>query len=345
MNNKICLPVLLLLSSGLFSCAGADRAMIPESFVPAEEFARSYRNGTGNDYSIYRVQGNPLDVVSDASTADSLPSSGIKTVGNVEYIPRARMVDGEPSDNSYVQLQPAIESSKNLSFAPGVPPRRSIVAPPSVNEMSVSMPPGPPPGSQAPYLNGQMTGNPSLWPDEGRGAMVFRDFRAYQPMDVITIRVNENSEGKKKANTDAKSSFDLLASISQFFGVETKQWSLNNANLDPEALVGANTEMTYGGKGETTRAGSMKAMISAVIMEVLPNGLLRIEGTKILSVNKEEEVMVVSGLVRERDVDAQNTIDSAKIANMRIDFYGRGIVNDQQSPGWGYSVFKSLWPF
>ena len=80
-------------------------------------------------------------------------------------------------------------------------------------------------------------------------------------------------------------------------------------------------------------------------MEVLPNGLLRIEGSKIISVNSEEEIMVISGLVRQRDVLATNEVASSRIANMRIDFYGQGVVADKQSPGWGARIFDTIWPF
>jgi len=82
-----------------------------------------------------------------------------------------------------------------------------------------------------------------------------------------------------------------------------------------------------------------------VIMEVLPNNLLRVEGTKIISINDEAEVMVISGLVRQRDINSNNQVRSSRIANMRIDFYGRGVVADQQKGGWGMKIFQAIWPF
>ena len=207
-----------------------------------------------------------------------------------------------------------------------------------------AMPPGPPPGSSSPYYLGQMTANPSLWPDEAQGASLFRDMRAFQPMDIVTIVINEKAEGAKKAETDAESKFSLLAAIANFFGEEAEYVS-NNAGLDPENLINATTNSKYEGQGETKRSGSLRAKISAVVLEVLPNGLLRLEGTKIMSVDHEEEVMVISGLVRPRDIDAQNQADSSRIANMRIDFYGRGVVAEQTFPGWFARVMRYVWPF
>ncbi|MCC6954823.1 MAG: flagellar basal body L-ring protein FlgH, partial [Deltaproteobacteria bacterium] len=204
---------------------------------------------------------------------------------------------------------------------------------PLLGKQQAAVPPPPPPGSSAPYYMGQMTANPSLWPDEAQGASLFRDMRAFQPMDIVTIIVNERAEGAKRAQTDAETKSSLLAAVANFFGEELEYVS-DNAGLDPTNLINATTESKFEGEGNTTRSGSLKAKISAVILEVLPNGLLRLEGTKIMSVDHEEEIMVISGLVRPRDIDALNQTDSSRIANMRIDFYGRGVVAEQTFPGW-----------
>jgi len=188
-----------------------------------------------------------------------------------------------------------------------------------------------------------MTANPSLWPDEAQGASLFRDHRAFQAMDIITVMVSESATGKRKADTKTEGKLTLTAAISKLFGLE--KTALDNKDLDPTALINATSENKWDGKGETKREGELKAKMSAIILEVLPNGLLRVEGTKIISVNSEEEILVLSGLARPRDVDAANRIDSDRIANMRIDFYGRGVVSDKQSPGWGVRIFDMIWPF
>lgn len=202
-----------------------------------------------------------------------------------------------------------------------------------------------PTGSRAPYVDKVRTGNPSLWPAAGNSSLLASDFRAKQPMDIITILINERSEGSKEADTEADAEFTLQAALTEFFGFETRSLADNFESLDPTSLIDTSTTLEYAGEGETNRSGTLTGTISAVIMEVLPNGLLRVEGTKILAVNNEEEIMVLSGLVRSRDISASNQVDSSRIANMRIDFYGRGIIADQQNPGWGYKLFKMLWPF
>jgi flagellar L-ring protein precursor FlgH len=69
------------------------------------------------------------------------------------------------------------------------------------------------------------------------------------------------------------------------------------------------------------------------------------EGEKIISVNNEEQVMVISGLVRQRDVSSDNEVLSSKIAQMRIDYYGKGVVGAAQYGGWLSRLMRFVWPF
>ncbi|MBX7137149.1 MAG: flagellar basal body L-ring protein FlgH [Oligoflexia bacterium] len=187
----------------------------------------------------------------------------------------------------------------------------------------------------------------SLWRESRSGNELFRDDRAWQPMDLITIVVSENSEGKKEADTDVKSSSSLLAGISNFLGLEgdkrLKEGNPNNINL--ENLVKATSETKFKGEGETTRKDSLKARISAMVVEVLPSGILRIEGERIISVNSEEQIMAISGLVRNRDINSDNEVDSSKIANLRVDYFGRGTVDDVNHGGWMGRLVRKYWPF
>ncbi|MCB0345856.1 MAG: flagellar basal body L-ring protein FlgH [Bdellovibrionales bacterium] len=340
MKIRIAVPALTLVV--LVGCAPAPMfpGRISGHINPAEEFSRASAQGNAEDFSIYKVAEQQRYGM-QAPEASPFPSD------SPLYGATLHRVDGNPDLlGKGWDYQGSLAAPKQLEEAPTPPsmgPQKSRPQPPMAN--FPPPPPGPPPGSSSPYYRGQMTANPSLWPDNGGTASLFTDFRAYQAMDVITVVISESSVGKKKAETDAKSEFDLLAGITEFFGVETAEWAANNTSLDPTALIQANTDIELKGEGETEREGSMTGTISAVIMEVLPNGLLRIEGTKIISVNDEEEVMVISGLVRQRDVSSENRVQSGRIANMRIDFYGRGIVNDQQNYGWGAWIFKKIWPF
>jgi len=184
----------------------------------------------------------------------------------------------------------------------------------------------------------------SLWKESRSGNDLYRDDRAWQPMDLITIIVTESSEGKKEADTEIKSKSSVLAAIQNFLGYEDDAKD-SNPDLNLDSIIKASTENNFKGEGDTSRKDTLKARISAMVAEVLPSGILRIEGQRIISVNAEEQVMVISGLVRPRDINSTNEIDSSKIANLRIDYYGRGTVSEAQYGGWMSRAIRILWPF
>lgn len=203
-----------------------------------------------------------------------------------------------------------------------------------------------------PYRGPLELGDPgvssSLWRESRAGNDVFRDFRAFQPMDLLSIVVDENSRGMHDADTEVKSKSEVLAAIENFFGIEgrfEKPTSQFSYPPDLSSLVKASTKNDFKGEGATNRLAQLNARISAVVVEVLPSGLLRVEGEKIISVNNEEQVMVISGLVRQRDVSSDNEVLSSKIAQMRIDYYGKGVVGAAQYGGWFSRVMRYLWPF
>jgi flagellar L-ring protein precursor FlgH len=183
----------------------------------------------------------------------------------------------------------------------------------------------------------------SLW-QEGRGNNnMFRDDRAWLPGDLVTVLVMESSEGKDEADTDTKTESSITAAISALLGYEIAL-SERNPNLKPESLLSAKTNSSFKGEGETNRKGSLRATISAIVVEVLPTGLLRIEGEKIISVDRDEQIIVISGIIRPRDVNADNEIDSRKIANVRIDYFGKGQIAESQRVGWLMRFLRWIWP-
>lgn len=184
----------------------------------------------------------------------------------------------------------------------------------------------------------------SLWRESQSGNEPFRDFRAWQAMDLLTIVVNEQSLGQQLANTEIRAKSEYLAAIENFLGLEqqTQNWS---QPPDLTSLIRARTQNDFRGEGRTLRQAQLTARISAVVAEVLPSGLLRIEGEKIISVNNEEQVMIISGLVRQRDINSNNEVNASQIAQIRIDYYGNGTVGAAQYGGWLSRLLRILWPF
>lgn len=190
----------------------------------------------------------------------------------------------------------------------------------------------------------QATRTGSLWRDNVSANFLFSDVKARYPGDLITIVVSEDASGSKDAETSSKTKTTVSGSLSEFFGFP-QQLQKHQPNINPDALIQADADREWDGQGTTNRHGKLSALMSAQVTEVAANGNLWVEGEKIVSVNHEDQHLVIGGWVRPEDVDAQNQVLSSRIALGRIDFYGVGVVAMKQRPGWGYYLLDWVWPF
>jgi len=346
-EKRIGLYFMVTLATGVLPGCLAEKGV---RVVPALEYSQAVKEGHQKDFSFFEVQKKRQEEFEQAELAAAEGRAALAAPAAAPQSGATRVKALEPTQEE----QKLKKQGFNLQSSIKVPETEATRAMEAEFAAAAAVRAGlqPPPGSSSPYYMGQLSANPSLWPDESQGTSLFRDLRAFQPMDVVTIVINEAVEGQKRTQTDSQSRFTLLAAISNLFGflgggegAETAKWVSNNAGLDPENLINAQTNSVYQGIGQTRRLGSLRGKMSAVVLEVLPNGLLRVEGTKIISVDNEEEVMVVSGLARLRDIDSLNQLDSSRIANMRIDFYGKGVAGDVTELGWATRLIRKVWPF
>jgi flagellar L-ring protein precursor FlgH len=86
----------------------------------------------------------------------------------------------------------------------------------------------------------------------------------------------------------------------------------------------------------------VKTKISARVDSVLANGNLRINGSRRIVINGEEQTMKVNGIVRVSDIQADNTVYSYNISDADIEFEGSGMIERSQSPGWLTKLFHWL---
>ena len=192
------------------------------------------------------------------------------------------------------------------------------------------------PRPQADYSGG------SIWQANSSG--LAEDLKARRRGDIVTIVITETASASKEANTDTSRNSTVNAGIPNFMGLEQAGIIKNNF-ADLSKLINANVESTYKGAGSTSRKESLKATISAKVIDVLPNNNLLIEGRRNVRVNNEDQIIIVEGTIRPSDIGADNLVNSIYIADARISYAGKGIISDRQSPGWLMNVVDKLWPF
>jgi flagellar L-ring protein precursor FlgH len=74
-------------------------------------------------------------------------------------------------------------------------------------------------------------------------------------------------------------------------------------------------------------------VLSARVAEVLPNGDLALEGVREIEINGDRQIVVLTGVVRTVDIGPGNVVPSTAIGQMRIRYFGRGLMKDNLQPG------------
>ena len=174
-------------------------------------------------------------------------------------------------------------------------------------------------------MAGPIASGDSLWSDQSSSLYTTKQ-RSFEIGDLITILVLEQASASQQAET--KDGKDVEISVGP-----------NTGLFQSIPAMGAGWNADYTGKGTTTRGGSLKATISVQVKDILPGGILVLEGRQVIRVNKEEQVIVVSGNVRSEDVMNDNTVFSTRIANAVIEFQGTGTVGDSQKLGLLWRIF------
>ncbi|MBT8368875.1 MAG: flagellar basal body L-ring protein FlgH, partial [Deltaproteobacteria bacterium] len=183
---------------------------------------------------------------------------------------------------------------------------------------------------------------------------LFLDTKARRVSDIVTVKISESSKATNSADTKTGRESGLEAGIDTLFG--TEDWYREEVlpqipswlpRPDPfgNPSVKGSLSSDFKGSGSTSRSGDLSAFITCRVTEVFPNGNLYIVGSREILVNHETQMIILSGIIRPRDINDDNVILSTFISNAKIAYSGSGIVNDRQRPGWLANVLNSVWPF
>ncbi|MBU1306530.1 MAG: flagellar basal body L-ring protein FlgH [Alphaproteobacteria bacterium] len=181
----------------------------------------------------------------------------------------------------------------------------------------------------------------SLYRTSAKG--FFKDERAHHIGDILTVIVTVNDSAKIANNTQSSRNSTNTAGMGGILGAAVDTASLGT--VDTTKAVDFNSGLANTGKGSVNRSESLQTSVAAVVTQVLPNGNLVIEGHQEVRVNFEVRDLVVAGIIRPSDIQANNTIPSAKIAEARIAYGGRGQITDVQQPRYGQQVLDAILPF
>ncbi len=202
------------------------------------------------------------------------------------------------------------------------PPKRD----PAFATVAPRVAPAPPPANGAIY-------NPAT-----RMAW-FENLRARRVGDLLTIELVERTSGSKDANSEVKKSNNTQMANPTLLGYKPQF----GANPGGKFSLGfdLNSSSQFKGEGSADQSNSLNGEITVTVVDVLPNGNLVVRGEKRLTINRGNEYVRISGIVRPADIDAANRVESTRLADPTIMYTGDGGVADASKIGWLARFFIS----
>lgn len=175
---------------------------------------------------------------------------------------------------------------------------------------------------------------------EATARALFEDNKAKRVGDVINIVLTERTSASKSASTSTSKDSSFDTGTPTVFGRPVTSSGVNILG------AGVETEHAFNGSGDSAQSNSLTGTVSVTVSHILGNGNLRVRGQKRIVLNRGEEYIQISGIVRPSDVRSDNTVPSTLLADANIRYSGRGELADANAMGWITRFFNSpIWPF
>jgi flagellar L-ring protein precursor FlgH len=182
----------------------------------------------------------------------------------------------------------------------------------------------------------------SLWQAGSRA--FFKDQRAANVGDILTVVVNFDEKAIFNNETQRSRSSAENENMAQLLGLQTSLPKLfpGASATNPINISG---QSNHDGKATMNRQEQVNLQVAALVMQVLPNGNMVVQGHQELRVNFEVRELQLMGVIRPQDISSTNTVDYSKLAEARISYGGRGQLIDVQQLRYGQQFLDIIQPW
>ncbi len=177
----------------------------------------------------------------------------------------------------------------------------------------------------------------SLWNPQHPQPSLFADATARNIGDILTVVISE----QQRIKNQEKSTFDKESTLD----AALQEFNLLPNAFNPLPAIKGKSTREFEGDAKYDKTGSFETRIAVVVIDVLPNGNMLIEGRRRVIIDKETKTMRLTGLVRPFDISGSNTVLSSQVANASIAYEGDGPLTSATNRGWLSSLLDVVWPF
>lgn len=177
---------------------------------------------------------------------------------------------------------------------------------------------------------------------------LFSDHKAMHMNDIVTVVISEaatssSSNTKQLAETDTSALGG--GTFSAGGGSSTMDDIVNKLNRATNIGFSGNSSSSYDGSGKASLNNSFTTTVSARVIKILSNGNYYVSGRREILVDGEKQVIQLSGVIRPFDIDQNNQVNSAQMADAKIMYKTEGDIKRSTQQGWGTKLVQAIWPF
>jgi len=192
----------------------------------------------------------------------------------------------------------------------------------------------------APALAAQDRPGSIYQPDQGSQSIIGAK-TAFRRGDIVTVVIQESQSLSNEEASDLSRGTNLNYRLN-VFDIKT-----NTFSTLPK--IAADSADSFTGSANYQKKGAFEARLASVVVDVLPNGNMVVNGRREIRIDKETKLIEFSGIVRRYDISNQNTIQSELVANAEIRYRGQGPLTDSTERyglgGYVHRWIGWLWPF
>ncbi len=167
----------------------------------------------------------------------------------------------------------------------------------------------------------------------------FEDRKPQAVGDILTINIVEKTSASVKENNNLSRQNTMSAQIPAVTGIPGAQLGLYGVG------VNTNSSNAFNGKGDAANNNQFTGTITVTVIDVYENGNLLVSGEKQISVgNNGTEYVRLSGVVNPRYI-VNNQIESAKVADAKIEYKSSGQISESLTMPWLSRFFMNILPF
>ncbi|MCJ8329466.1 MAG: flagellar basal body L-ring protein FlgH [Lentisphaeria bacterium] len=163
--------------------------------------------------------------------------------------------------------------------------------------------------------------------------------------DLITIVISEATNSAKSESITTGKSGSASSSNITLGNATGGTLSKKLAALDLATAYNLNGSSTFDGSGSSSSSETLKATITARVVDIQKNGLLVIRGERQIKMKREQVDIIITGLIRTRDVSSSNSVNSSQISDLSVVYRSTGSVTDGTKKGWLFRFFEKINPF